>query len=100
MAKKIYVGGLSYNTSEDSLRAHFANFGAVDTVAIIQDRETGRSKGFGFVEMATDAAAQAAIGDLNGREFEGRTLVVNEAKPQAARSGGGGFGGNSRDSRW
>ncbi len=93
MEKKLYVGGLSYSTTEDTLRDYFAQCGNVDSVKIITDRETGRSKGFGFVEMATDQAAQDAIAKFDGKEFEGRRLTVNEARPQAPRSGGGGGGG-------
>jgi len=91
MAKKLYVGGLSYSTEEQALKDHFAQAGAVESVAIIMDRMTGRSKGFGFVEMATDEEAQAAIEMFNGKEFEGRTLTVNEARPreERPRSGGG-----------
>ncbi len=93
MAKKLYVGNLSYNTSEDGLRNLFAGFGNVASVKVIFDRETGNSKGFGFVEMSTDEEANAAIAGTNGREFEGRQLRVNEAmdKPRTERrpSGGG-----------
>ena len=99
MGKKLYVGGISYNTTEDGLRDLFSSVGNVDSANIITDRETGRSKGFGFVEMASDGDAAAAIERLNGTEFEGRRLTVNEARPQAPRGnsrgggGGGGFGG-------
>ena len=91
MGKKLYVGNLSYNTTEDTLRNHFAGFGAVTSVKIIVDRETGNSKGFGFIEMGSDDEATAAIAGTNGREFEGRQLRVNEAmdKPRRERSGGG-----------
>ncbi|AEJ20668.1 RNP-1 like RNA-binding protein [Gracilinema caldarium DSM 7334] len=91
MAKKLYVGNLSYNTSEDSLRNLFSNFGSVASAKIIFDRETGNSKGFGFVEMSTDEEASAAIAGTNGREFEGRQLRVNEAmdKPRRERDNGG-----------
>jgi RNA recognition motif-containing protein len=92
MEKKLYVGGLSYNTTEQTLQSAFEQVGEVVSVNIITDRETGRSKGFGFVEMATEDAAQAAIEKYNGQEFEGRRLTVNEAKPQAPRNGGGGGG--------
>ena len=97
MAKKLYVGNLSYNTTEDSLRNHFANFGNVASTKIIYDRETGNSKGFGFIEMSTDEEASAAITGTNGHEFEGRQLRVNEAmdKPRRDRSGGGGGYGNN-----
>ena len=90
MAKKIYVGNMNYNTSEDSLRQTFAQYGEVVSVNIITDRYTGRAKGFGFVEMATDDAAKAAMAALNGKELDGRQLKVNEAndKPRDASRGG------------
>ena len=98
--KKIYVGNLSFDTDEASLRAAFAAFGEVHSAAVVTDRETGRSRGFGFVEMDDDAAANAIRG-LDGRELDGRALRVNEAqeKPRAARSSGGGGGGGRRE-RW
>jgi len=98
MAKKIYVGNMSYNTSEDTLRQLFAQYGEVASVNVITDRYTGRSKGFGFVEMATDDAARAAMAALNGREVDGRQLKVNEAndKPRDSDRGGGGGGGKNR----
>ena len=98
MAKKLYVGGLSYNTTEATLRDTFAAVGAVETATIIIDKMTNRSKGFGFVEMATDEDAQKAIAQLNGKELDGRTLTVNEARPMEPRAPrtGGGFGGGSR----
>ena len=90
MAKKLYVGNLSYNTTEDGLRNFFASYGSVVSVKIIFDRETGNSKGFGFIEMGTDEEANAAIAGTNGTDFEGRQLRVNEAmdKPRRDRSGG------------
>ena len=90
MAKKLYVGNLSYNTTEDSLRNHFAGFGTVASVKIIVDRETGNSKGFGFIEMSSDEEANAAITGTNGSEFDGRQIRVNEAmdKPRRDRSSG------------
>ncbi|MDR0623242.1 MAG: RNA-binding protein [Treponema sp.] len=98
MAKKLYVGNLSYNTTEDGLRNLFADFGSVASAKIIFDRETGNSKGFGFIEMSTDEEASAAIAGTNGREFEGRQLRVNEAmdKPDKPRRdhGAGGYGSN------
>jgi RNA recognition motif-containing protein len=97
MAKKLYVGNLSYNTTEDGLRNLFSEFGSVASSKIIFDRETGNSKGFGFIEMGTDEEANAAITGTNGREFEGRQLRVNEAmdKPRRERgSSGGGYGNN------
>lgn len=94
MAKKLYVGGLPYSTTEDSLKSAFSQAGTVESATIISDRMTGRSKGFGFVEMSTDAEAQAAIDMFNGKEFEGRTLTVNEARPMEPRAPRtGGFGG-------
>ncbi|PLX69645.1 MAG: RNA-binding protein [Denitrovibrio sp.] len=87
----IYVGNLSYTTSEDELFELFENVGQVDSARIITDRDTGRSKGFGFVEMADDEQAKAAIEQLNGTEFGGRNLTVNEAKPRNNDRSGGGF---------
>ncbi len=92
MGKKLYVGNMTYRVSEADLEGVFAEFGTVQSVQIIQDRETGRSKGFGFVEMSTDEEAQAAIAGLNQREWDGRRLTVNEAKPREERGGGGGRG--------
>jgi cold-inducible RNA-binding protein len=88
MNRKLYVGNLSYGTSEDQLRELFGAIGSVETVQVMRDRETGQARGFAFVEMTTDADAQNAIAQLNERGFDGRTLTVNEARPQAARSGG------------
>ncbi|OGZ27335.1 MAG: RNA-binding protein [Candidatus Nealsonbacteria bacterium RIFOXYB1_FULL_40_15] len=85
MAKKLYVGGLSYSTTEDSLRNYFSEAGTVESATVIIDRLSGRSKGFGFVEMSTEEEAQKAIETFNGKEFEGRTLTVNEAKPLEKR---------------
>ena len=87
--RKLYVGGLSYGSTEGSLRGLFEQTGAVDSVRIITDRDTGQSKGFGFVEMGTSGEAEAAMTACHGREFEGRTLSVNEAKPQAPRTSQG-----------
>lgn len=101
MAKKLYVGGLPYATTEDELRDAFAQVGEVASASIIMDRMSGRSKGFGFVEMANDEDAQKAIDNWNGKDFGGRTLTVNEARPMEerprrdSRSGGGYGGGNS-----
>ncbi len=92
MGKKLYVGNLTYNVNESDLEALFTPFGQVQSAQIIVDRDTNRSKGFGFVEMETDAQAQAAIQGLNAREHDGRNLTVNEAKPREARTGGGGGG--------
>ena len=90
---KIYVGNLSFQTTADGLREQFSPHGEVSEVAIVNDRETGRSRGFGFVTMTQDNEAQKAISALNGVEVEGRTLTVSEAKPKASGGGGGGFGG-------
>lgn len=99
MAKKLYVGQLSYNTDENQLRELFEPFGSVLSANIINDRDTGRSKGFGFVEFEDSDAADEAIEKINGKELDGRNLVVNEARPKAKREGGynrGGGGGR----RW
>ncbi len=86
MAKKLYVGGISYGTSEDALKAHFAQSGAVESASIIMDKMTGRSKGFGFVQMTTDADADNAINMFNGKPLDGRNLTVNEARPMEPRA--------------
>jgi RNA recognition motif-containing protein len=102
MGSKLYVGGLPYSTSEAELEGLFAPHGTVSSVRIITDKFTGQSRGFGFVEMSTGEEASAAITALNGTELGGRTLTVNEARPQEerpARGGGGGRGGGKRD-RW
>jgi RNA recognition motif-containing protein len=94
MAKKLYVGNLSYDTRNDSLEQMFATYGNVQSAQVIMDRDTGRSKGFAFVEMSNDQEAQAAINALNGKEVGGRSLTVNEARPREERGGGrGGYGG-------
>ena len=93
MAKKLYVGNLSYDVSSSDLEAMLAAHGTVLSAEVISDRMTGRSKGFGFVEMESDSEADAAIEALNGQSNGGRTLTVNEARPRAPRSGGGGYGG-------
>ena len=94
---RLYVGNLSFQTSEEDLRELFSQAGTVDSCRIVTDRDTGRSRGFGFVEYASDAEGQAAIQQFNGRELNGRALTVNEARPQEQRGGGGrdrgGFGG-------
>ncbi len=93
---RIYVGNIGYDTREQELREAFEAHGQVQEVSMVMDRETGRSKGFGFVEMPTSAEAQAAISALNGKEFGGRPATVNEARPRQERSsGGGGYGGGS-----
>lgn len=98
MGNKIYVGNLSFNTTEEALKAKFEDFGTVESCKIITDRETGRAKGFGFVEMSTSEEAADAISSLNDQEFDGRNLRVNEAKPQEKRPNNRSFngGGNSR----
>jgi RNA recognition motif-containing protein len=94
MGKKLYVGNMSYDMDSSSLQELFSAHGTVQSAEIISDRETGRSKGFGFVEMGSDAEAAAAISALNGQEHGGRALTVNEAKPKESRpGGGGGYGG-------
>src|SRR6476620_3742818 len=93
MGNKLYVGNLSYDVDSSALEAMFTPHGNVQSAQIINDRDTGRSKGFGFVEMSSDAEAQAAIAAMNGQEHGGRALTVNEAKPKENRSGGGGGGG-------
>lgn len=92
--KKIYVGNLSFSVTEASLRSAFEKHGSVESVKIVTDRDTGQPRGFGFVEMTDDAEAQKAISALNGRDLEGRTLTVNEARPKA--EGSGGYGGRRR----
>ena len=121
MTTKLYVGNLSFKTTSDELREHFSQAGTVESASVIEDRETGRSRGFGFVEMATAEDAQAAIEQFNGKDLNGRSLTVNEAKPKTdrgpgggggrggygggggGRGGGGGFGGGgggNREPRW
>ncbi|MEK7155637.1 MAG: RNA-binding protein [Patescibacteria group bacterium] len=112
MAKKLYVGGLPYSTTEDQLREAFAQAGAVSSAIVIMDKMTGRSKGFGFVEFANDDDAAKAIDTMNGKDFGGRTLTVNEARPLEERPrrdsnrggggdwGGGGGGGGGRRNNW
>lgn len=92
---RIYVGNLAYGTNEESLQRAFSAYGTVDEVAVIMDRETGRSRGFGFVVMNNDDAARRAIEEVNGAEIDGRNVTVNEAKPKSS-GGGGGYGGGSR----
>jgi cold-inducible RNA-binding protein len=101
MGKKLYVGNLSYGVDNGALESMFGQFGQVTSAQVITDRDTGRSKGFGFVEMSSEDEAKAAITGLNGREQNGRALTVNEARPREERGGGGGGsrGGGRRD-RW
>ena len=98
MGSKLYVGNLSYNTSSSELEQLFGQHGTVQSAEVIQDRDTGRSKGFGFVQMGSDQEAQAAIAALNGQDNDGRALTVNEAKPREdrPRGGGGGYGGGGK----
>ena len=104
MGKKLYVGNLPFSATDASINEAFTAFGTVTSVKIITDRDSGRSKGFGFVEMSTDEEAQAAIAKLDGTPWEGRNLTVNEAKPMEPRDnrggGGGGRGGGGGGSRW
>jgi RNA recognition motif-containing protein len=103
MGNKLYVGNLSYNVRDEDLQQAFAQYGSVSSAKVMMDRDTGRSKGFGFVEMGSDAEAQAAINGMNGQSLDGRAIVVNEARPREERpggfgggrpgGGGGGFGG-------
>jgi RNA recognition motif-containing protein len=93
MGKKLYVGNLAYGISDSDLEQLFSAYGTVQSAQVIMDRDTGRSKGFGFVEMGSDQEAQAAISGLNGHESEGRSLTVNEARPKESGGGGGGRGG-------
>jgi len=96
MAKKLYVGNLSYGVTQEQLQELFSQAGDVQEIALIMDRDTGRPKGFGFVEMVTEEGAQEAIKRFNGMSFENRPLTVNEARPREERSGGGGYGGGGQ----
>ncbi len=97
MSTKLYVGNLSFNTSNEDLQELFGQAGTVETVNIVEDRDTGRSRGFGFIEMSSKEEANTAIEQLNGKEVDGRALTVNEARPREERSGGGGNrGGGGR----
>ena len=102
MGSKLYVGNLSYEVTNADLNTMFTPHGTVSSAEVIQDRDTGRSKGFGFVQMGSDQEAQAAIGALNGQQHDGRALTVNEAKPREdrPRSGGGGGGGGGSNKRY
>ena len=102
MGNKLYVGNLSFRVTSEDLQEYFAGAGTVDSANVVMDRETGRSRGFGFVEMATDDEANAAIAQFNGQEYDGRNMVVNEARPREDRGprGGGGGRGNYGGSRW
>ncbi|MGQ0540743.1 MAG: RNA recognition motif domain-containing protein [Blastocatellia bacterium] len=97
MSMKLYVGNLSFNTGNGELEQLFGEIGTVESATVVEDRETGRSRGFGFVEMSSNEDGQKAIQELDGKEFDGRQLKVNEAKPRENRSGGGGgYGGGNR----
>jgi cold-inducible RNA-binding protein len=96
MSTKLYVGNLAFQTSSEEIQTLFAQAGTVESVSLIEDRETGRSRGFGFVEMSTKEEGAAAISQFNGKELGGRALTVNEAKPREDRNGGGGGRGGSR----
>lgn len=98
--KNIFVGNLSFNATEDSVRTLFEQYGTVDRVSIVTDRDTGQAKGFGFVEMSGDAEGLRAIESLSGRELNGRALTVNEAKPKGDRPSGGGGGHRGNNNRW
>src|ERR1044071_3457069 len=110
MSNKLYVGNLSFRVTSEDLQEHFATAGAVESANVVYDRETGRSRGFGFVEMADEEAANAAIAQFNGQDYDGRNMVVNEARPRednrggggggGRRGGGGGGGGYDRGNRW
>ncbi len=101
MGRKLYVGNLPYSATEETLRETFSKCGDVDSATMITDRDTGQSKGFGFVEMSRDSEAQKAIQELNGSTLDGREIKVNEAKPKAPRRGGGGYGGGGGGgNRW
>lgn len=99
MGRKIYVGNLPFSADQQTLADTFSPYGTVDSANVVTDRDTGQSRGFGFVEMSTDSEAQRAIQELNGHSLDGRALRVNEAKPKTSGGGGGGGGGFRRD-RW
>jgi len=99
--KNIFVGNLDFGETEDAVRGLFEQYGAVERVSIVTDRDTGQARGFGFVEMSSNSDADRAISELNGRELGGRAMNVNEARPKTERSGGGGGGGGQRrNNRW
>ncbi|OGO96523.1 MAG: RNA-binding protein [Curvibacter sp. GWA2_64_110] len=97
MGNKLYVGNLSYSVRDNDLQQHFGSYGNVQSAKVMMDRDSGRSKGFGFVEMSSDAEAKAAIAGMNGQNVDGRDMVVNEARPMEPRSGGFGGGGGRRE---
>ena len=102
--KNIFVGNLSFGATEDAVRSMFEAYGTVDRVSVVTDRETGRARGFGFVEMSVNDEAERAIAALNGRELDGKALNINEARPKEDRGGGGGYrgngGGQRQNRRW
>ncbi|HKP68656.1 MAG TPA: RNA-binding protein [Pyrinomonadaceae bacterium] len=102
MSTKLYVGNLSFDTSSQDLETMFAEAGTVQSASVVEDRETGRSRGFGFVEMSSKEEAQTAISSFDGKDLDGRNIKVNEAKPRENRSGGGGggYGGGGGRNRW
>ncbi len=100
MNNRLYVGNLAYSVRDESLLEHFSQYGTVNSAKVMMERDTGRSKGFGFVEMGSDAEAQKAIDGLNGKNIDGRALTVNVARPMEARSGSGGGGGGYRGGRY
>jgi cold-inducible RNA-binding protein len=100
MSMKLYVGNLSFSTSAQDLEKIFGEVGTVESANLIEDRDTGRSRGFAFVEMSSKQEGQDAVSQLNGKEINGREMVVNEAKPRENRSGGGGYNGGGRSNRW
>ena len=97
MGKKLFIGSLAWATDSSSLQAAFERFGAIEEATVISDRETGRSRGFGFVTFTDEGSTQQAISEMNGTELDGRPIVVNEAKEQAPRGGGGGYRGGNND---
>lgn len=100
MSNKLYVGNLSFRVTSEDLQEHFATAGTVESANVVMDRETGRSRGFGFVEMASEDDANNAIAQFNGTEYDGRNMVVNEARPREDRGGGGRGKGNYGGNRW
>ena len=100
MSTKLYVGNLSFDTSSQDLETMFAEAGTVQSASVVEDRDTGRSRGFGFVEMSSKEEAQAAISSFDGKDIDGRSIKVNEAKPRENRSGGGGYGNGGGRKSW
>lgn len=100
MAKKLFIGGLSWNTTDDGLRQAFSRFGEISEAKVIKDRETGRSRGFGFVTFSSDDAANSAMSEMNGKDLDGRNIKVNEAEDKQRTGGGGRSGGRMGGNRW